>query len=377
MYMRITYIANVRLPTEKAHGLQIMKMCEAFARAGADVELVVPKRKNPLCGDPFMYYGVERSFRITTVFCLDVLWLPKIGFLIELVSFLCASSVYAWGRNGTIYTREELASLFFPGAFLELHTLPAKLGWIRRALFKRARALFVLTSFMKQSLTEWGIEENHVSVLPDGVDIASFDISVGKEEARARLSLPRDMNIVLYTGSFFLYPWKGVDVLLETARNYQLSIINYQKKETLFLFVGGSEKEIAEVRKKYKTENVLLLGHQPHSDIPYYLKAADVLVLPNKSGYAMSEKHTSPLKLFEYMASGRPIISADLPSLREILTEEEAVFFTPNNPDDLSRAILEVLSDSVRAERLARYARRKVEQYTWDKRARKILSSCL
>ena len=59
---KIIYLANVRLPTEKAHGIQIVKMCEAFAGLGLEVELVVPNRLNSIQDDIFDYYGVKKNF---------------------------------------------------------------------------------------------------------------------------------------------------------------------------------------------------------------------------------------------------------------------------------------------------------------------------
>jgi len=119
--------------------------------------------------------------------------------------------------------------------------------------------------------------------------------------------------------------------------------------------------------------NILLVPYQKHAIIPYYLKAADILVLPNEKGNAISEKYTSPLKLFEYMASRRPIVCSDLPSLREILTDKEALFFEAGNPSDLTKAIQKIAGNQELPEQLVYNAYKKVQEYTWDKRAEKII----
>ena len=118
----------------------------------------------------------------------------------------------------------------------------------------------------------------------------------------------------------------------------------------------------------------MFVGHRPHADIPQYLRAADVLVLPNKDGFAMSERHTSPLKLFEYMASGRPIVSSDLPSIREVLSEEEAVFFKPNSSESLLEALHFVLSHPEDADKKARRALEKAKRFTWSARGEQALA---
>jgi len=100
------------------------------------------------------------------------------------------------------------------------------------------------------------------------------------------------------------------------------------------------------------------------------LFAADALVLPNSAKAKISSHYTSPLKLFEYMASRRPIVASDLPSLREVLRDgENAVLVKPDNPRALAEGIERALSDAELAARIGRQAREDVEQYTWEKRA--------
>ena len=91
--MKLAYLANIRLPTEKAHGVQILKMCEALAREGAQVELIVPTRNNHLTDDPYAYYGVEKNFLITYLDVPDTLRWP-LGFYIQSWLFACAATRY-------------------------------------------------------------------------------------------------------------------------------------------------------------------------------------------------------------------------------------------------------------------------------------------
>lgn len=365
----IFYIANVRLPTEKAHGMQIMKSCEALARAGSHVELIIPKRKNPMKADPFVYYAVERNFTIRSLPVLDTVRFGRLGFLIELLSFLTMARRYMIGKQGVVYTRDLGAGVFFPNAALETHSIPRTLGFFRRAIFRRARAHFVLTSFIKERLIAIGIPMQRIALAPDSVDLDLFDIPLTKTTARERLHLPQDKKIVLYAGSLFLYDWKGVDVFLEAAKEF--------KEDHLFLLVGGNKEEVYKAKEKWGRDNMLFLGYQPPTSIPAYLKVADVLVIPNKRGSAISEHYTSPLKLFEYMASGRPIVASRLPSLEEVVSEREVAFFEPNDAKDLSRAIRYVFGDEANALSLARNARQKVEAFTWDTRMRDVRARLL
>lgn len=367
--MRLVYIANARLPTEKAHGLQIMKTCEALAGEGVSVELVVPRRFNRLRQDPFEYYSVARTFRLVKLPCLDLLPLAglfgPLAFVAQLASFLLVARLYTLFRRGVaFYSREWLAGLLWRGGALEIHNLPVRVSYWHDLCWRRARALITLTAGTKARLVAQGIPPEKILVAPDGVDIAQYSLTASLEEARARLGLPRDKKIVLYTGSFFLYEWKGVEVLLAAAARLP---------EHQFVLVGGSPEEIAQIHKRFfYLTNVLLRAHCPPGEIPWYLRAADVAVLPNKAGNPMSEEYTSPLKLFEYLGSGVPVVASDLPSLREVLDETVATLVTPNDPAALAAGIARALGDYPRARRQAKAGRARAAQYSWAARARQI-----
>jgi len=383
--MKLIYIANARIPTEKAHGIQIMQMLKAFANfqfsisnfqsnpnnqasKKNEVELVIPWRFNKIKEDPFEYYNIERTFKITKLPCLDFVYLNlgKFGFFIQTITFLISAKIYLFfKRYDILYTREQLVGLFFKDFILEIHSLPSNIKTFHKKIWQKAKALIVLTSFIKKRLVGVGVKEDKILVAPDGVDLEKFAIDVSKQEAQEKLNLPKDKEIILYSGSFYLYDWKGIDVLLEAVK--------YFEKDWLLILVGGNKHEIEEIKRKYNLDKVLLIERKPHSEIPYYLKAADVLVIPNKKGSRFSEEYTSPLKLFEYMASGVPIVASDLPSIREILNESNAILVEPNNPQKLAENIKKVLQDKDFADRISKQALEDVQNYTWQKRAGNIL----
>lgn len=363
--MKMVYIANVRLPTEKAHGLQIMEMCQAFSQNGLEVELVVPRRLNHIKDNPFGYYGIAPNFKIKKLPCLDLISLKfgVLGFWIESATFFLVVKIYLWFRHYDIlYTREVQATVFFSKAIVEVHSLPDKLAGF---IYRRAEKIIVLTSFLKTRLVkELNFAENRILVAADGVDIKKFDIKETKEDCRKKIGLPFVKNIILYAGH--LYKWKGADILLEAT----VRVPNY-----LFVFVGGTKNDLnrfSSLIRQKQLNNVLLVGQRPHVEIPYYLKAADVLVLPNSATEKISSHYTSPLKLFEYMASGVPIVASDLPSLREVLDEQSAVMVRPDDPKDLANGIETVLSNKELANERAKKAKENSVNYTWDNRVKKI-----
>ena len=228
---------------------------------------------------------------------------------------------------------------------------------------KKIRGIIAITSYIKEAFISCGVTSGRILVAPDGVDLEEFEVKISKEECRRKLDLPLNEKIVLYAGH--LYPWKGTDTLLEAARKFR----------TFFVFVGGMENDVVEFRRNVGgLKNVKVIGHRPHGEIPYWLKAADVLVLPNSGKHDISKYWTSPLKLFEYMASGVPVVATDLPSVREILDRSSAFLSKPDNADELTRWIEKAFNDSSEAYRLADNAKRVVRNFSWSIRAERVLN---
>lgn len=364
--MKIIYLANVRMPTERAHGLQIAKMCEALAAGGAEVELVVPKRLNEIRENLFAYYGVQPNFTVKVLPSWDLTRFGFFGFLIQTFTFV-VSAMFSLGRADVIYSRDEMVlfPLTFTRRFLAWETHTGSVNFFARRVARKAKRLICLTSGAKNFYVERGIEAGKILVAPDGVDLHLFSGGESKEELRKKLGLPLDKKIITYTGSLAAYDWKGIDTMLLAAPQFD--------DQFLFLLVGGDQSEIEELIKKYPAKNVLFIPHQPNKIIPDYLKVSDVLVLPNKLGNPISERFTSPMKLFEYLAAGEPIASSSLPSVKEILTDETVVFFTPNDPLALAQSIKIILSNPDLGDRLGAAAKKLAQNFTWTVRAEQVI----
>ena len=363
--MKLIYLANMRMPTEKAHGYQTAKMCEAFADFGTDVFLVVPKRKNHIAKNIFDYYQVKKNFRFQKISCIDSVSFGRIGFLFESFTFLFSSAFFVFKKTGIFYTRDEIIAWFFSffGKECVWEAHRGGLNFFVRGIIKRNIKIVSITKNLKDFYVSKGAKESSVFVAPDGVDIQEFSLGVSKTEARKKVGFSEDEKIVLYTGH--LYEWKGVDTLALAGKTLS--------KDTKIVFVGGTEKDMNRFREKYKDiSNVIVLGDKPHHLMPWYLASADVLILPNSGKDDISRLYTSPIKLFEYMASNRPIVASDLPSIREILNEENAVFFSPDNPESLASSVKKVLENQPLADKISRACLEKIKEYTWEKRAKNI-----
>jgi len=387
--MKLVYAANIRIPTEKAHGFQIMKMCESFAQNGADITLVVPTRKNILSDkDPFEFYGVKNNFTIQRVKMFNPRFLMKLpgGLYPKIQSYFFAQKIISYMKDkeeSVLYCRDAivifLLSQKIKKIVWECHSIPNKIQTYAKGL-KDILHIFVLTSSMRTSLIEQGIKENNISVTPDSVDLKAFDsVTESLDILRNQLNLPKDRFIVSYIGKFTtLGKDKGITDLLKAKKH--LNSLG-KSSEVFILCVGGSSDEI----KVYETQahvlgltkdDFALLPMKPFSDVARYCKASDVLAMPfpNIKHYA---HFMSPLKMFEYMASKRPLISSDLPSVRDVLNENNCIFCKPDDPKDLANKILFLLKSEDKGVTIARQAYEDVQEYSWKNRGKRILEVIL
>lgn len=371
--MKIIYIANIRIPTEKAHGFQISKTCEKFSEQGFDVKLWVPSRKNFIKEDIFDYYGIKRVFFVEKISCFDFISLDKyfgsLAFYIQSLTFALKIFLKKVSPKDLIYTRDFLIAILLSwkgkNIIYNAHNWSPKRG-IFLKLFLNKKTKIVCNS--KGTENEFTKRDfiNTISV-PNGVDLEKFEkITETQGQIRKKLNLPLNKKIALYLGH--LYMWKGFDVVVESAK---------KEKNVLFVAVGGTKNDIDKYNKIIKKENInnlFLVGHKKQEETPYYLKSADVLLLPNVAILEESEKFTSPIKLFEYMASDKPIVASDLPSIREILDENNSILVEAGSSESLLLGIIKVLEYNDVAKKISFKAKEDVKKYTWDEYAKKILN---
>ena len=372
--MKLLYIANTRIPTEMAHGLQIMKMCEAFAKQGADLELVVPIRfaiSKIAKEDPFQYYKVDKVFKIKKLFCLDLTplnrFLGPISFGIQAVSFSFFVFLYLlFKKNCIVYGRDRFGLFFVSFVKNFIFEVHKNHRLFFKGLLERANKLVAISEGVKSALIKKGILEQKILLASDGIDLDDFNVSKSREECRKELGLPLNKKIVLYTGH--LYKWKGVETLARASE--------FLDENILIVIVGGIKWYLSDFKKfieKNNLKNILVVGYKDYSLIPKYLKSADCLVLTGNKESEISREQTSPMKMFEYMASKKPIVASSLLSFKEILNEYNCIFVESDNAEAMAIGIKKALNDSVLSENISNQAYQDVQKYTWDNRAKKIL----
>jgi glycosyltransferase involved in cell wall biosynthesis len=391
--VNVLCFADTRFPIERANGLQTMATCQALASHGHEVTLVVRPDTTAPPRDPFSFYGLPRAGRLR----IDTI--PRSsGRRASRIRFLLSALKRATERPGaTVWTRDlglaafllQLPAARRPRVVYESHgvapivseELPRLLGNpdlapSRRKLerldareqrvWRRAPAYVTITRALADDLAQRYGPRPNVFVVPDGasLDEAAQDRQPSEVEPNAA---DRAHAVAGYAGH--LYPWKGVDVLV---RAIALAPALHG------LIVGGHPAEQdrgrvdALVAELGLADRVQITGLVPFRDVRTRLRRATILVLPN-SASAISERYTSPLKLFEYLALGRPIVASNLPAIREVLTHERtALLVPPDDPPALARALERLAADRTLAASLGGAAFALASHYTWTERARRL-----
>src|SRR3989344_5204744 len=375
--MRILYVGHTRFPTEKAHGKQIAEVCSAMAAIGHEVTLVTSGVYTPIKESPFQYYGIPENFRWEKLQSFDALHHPLIpqplAFMLGMWSYRKALRSYLQNHHfDLLYCRSQavLSVLLGSGmpSVIELHTLP---GTMRKDFLRscnRCARVVCLTSPMRQELFSAGVSSDRVIVEGDAV--------------RADLLIQNHSNVTIskvpvigYVGSLVARNSleKGVNVLIDA-----LSILRKKGVSIRGLIAGGpkswQEKYEEKSEKLGISSHVSFLGHIPSSRVPEILSQCDILVYPApRNFHPYFLRDTSPLKIFEYMASGIPIVTADLPPIHDILDETMATFCKPGDSEDLARAIEYVMNHRDEAKQKADTAKNRVKEHTWEKRMERIL----
>jgi len=373
------YITYTNIPSKRAFGFAIAKMCASFAE-NIPVTLVVPKiYSKEKREDIFSYYDLPRNFSILELPNIDLFGTSFIGkyipFIIKKITFALATVFLKIKSKDVCYSRDLWPLLFIRmktrNIFLEIHYL-SKFDSFSIRFTHFVRKIIVITSFLKDELITFGYNKDNIYIAPDAVDIDEFDnIKDTKDNLRRRFDLPLNKKIILYSGN--LFPWKGVYTLTDSLEFIDVKIL----QDLIIVFVGGTDDVLIPfekyVQSKEYRDKVIITGYKRHNEIAYYLKAADILVIPNSSKEKISNYNTSPLKLFEYMASEVPIIASDVPSIREIMNNNNCIFSKPDDGSSIAKCITILLSDQRLVDRLSKQARYDVDKYTWKKRAMNIL----
>ncbi len=376
--MKIACISASMVPSSTANSIQVMKACQALVQLGHSITLIVPDTGKQPQQTPELkkYYGLIDDFPVE--------WLPvnlrlhryDLGWrAVRRARALQAELIYTWLPQAGLF-----ALLHGLPLALELHGPPE--GRFGPSLFRlllrlpgKKRLLPItqaLVDLLRQSGMPLDRPGGHIStvVSPNGIDLERYTGLPDAATARRMLGLP-EAPTAGYTGH--LYAGRGMALLVELARRLP---------QVQFLWVGGREAEVQQWRARMQTDglsNIHLTGFVENSQLPLYQAAADVLLMPYErmiagSSGGNSAAYASPMKMFEYMACRRPILSSSLPVIGEVLNEANAVLLPPDEAGAWVERLSSLLADASLRTTLANQAWVDVQPYTWLERAHRALA---
>jgi glycosyltransferase involved in cell wall biosynthesis len=349
-----------------------MKMCDALSGLGNQIILLKPaygdidKQNQKYVSK---YYGLENELRVQNVRTL------RRPYIFPIISVCLMSLVIRLNNKiDIVYSRDVFSCMFnaLTGAkvVFEMHQPSSQFGKFSRILIKLLFKMnnFCLLVVITESLRKWF--ESHypkvktkLAVFPDGADFHTL----GELKSRSRKKTFK----VGYVGH--LYPGKGMEIISQLVKRLD---------DLQFEIIGGAQQDLKKWKKELNdSPNVKFHGHVEHSKICTAMADFDVLLAPlqekviARDGTSDIGQWTSPLKIFEYMSAGKPIIASDLPVLREVLTHgRNALMCSPTNVEGWEKALYDIKNDSLLAKKLARNARCDLkDMYSWKKRAQNII----
>jgi glycosyltransferase involved in cell wall biosynthesis len=369
--MKIVAITASQIPSSTANSIQAMKAVQALVQLGHDVTLLAPSHpaRSTDWDNLSHFYGLK------TRFSLEYIPVPsrRLFFLtaVRRARVFKPDLLYVWPIQSAM-----LGLLHGFPVILEIHDLPTgRIGpfWYRYFRDVRGRKRIGVITRALQSMLDEQFETflppEDVVIAPMGVELERFSDLPDPATARRTLGLP-EAPTAACTGH--LYTGRGVEIFLELARHME---------DVQFLWAGGKPEDVTHWREESKDlPNVNFVGFVPNQQLPLYQAAADVLLMPYGYNIGISSwvgsnasKISSPMKMFEYLAAGRAILSSDLPVFREVLNESNAVFCPPENAACWQGTLRELLDNPDRCASLVAQARQDAEQYSWTARAARLL----
>jgi len=374
--VKIACITTSTIPSDTANSIQVMKVCQALAQLGHEIRLFTPGQTRVAWDTLAGHYGLQAQF--------PIFWIPdwpifkRYDFSSKAVNLGYrweADLIYTWTPQAALYS----AVLGSP-VVLEMHDRPTgKLGpqilrWFVRQ--KGLKRLVVITQALRRALEQdcnRQFRAGEVVIAPNGIDLERYRNLPDPQEARIELGL-EDGVTVGYTGHF--YPGRGTELLYSLAE--RLPGVN-------FLWVGGRPADVTYWRQRVSEAgltNIRLIGFVENKLLSMYQAAADVLLMPYEfsiqgSSGGNSADICSPMKMFEYMAAGRAIITSDLPVIREVLNEQNAIFCLPQDVEAWQQALQQLLGDEDLRGKLGQRARNDARNYAWIERARRSLEGMI
>lgn len=370
--MKVLYLHSSEINSGMANLIQVKSMCNAMVRHKFDVTLSLSGNKN------------ELHIKNDMNFNLDV---RKKNINSKIDKYFNTAAVrksIKLNDPDIVYLRTPLllkqAISSKKRIVIELHNskLHGRFDWLNNYWIKmlirlsKTDQIFKVVCISEALGDFWikkGIPKEKLIVEHDGIDPKHFNEEISLRNARKQLNLPLNKKIITYAGR--LYKNRKVENILELAKVFN---------SAYFVIVGGPEDQCNAYRRSAESaglNNVNFIGQVPHSQVPLFLYASDIL-LGLWSSDVPTINYCSPLKVFEYMASGRIIVAHGFPTIKEVLKHNQnAILVEPDSLEDLINKVGKALEMEYPSS-IALQARKDVfSNYTWDIRVDKIFSDII
>jgi glycosyltransferase involved in cell wall biosynthesis len=380
--IRIAYLcSDVGVPVLgfKGCSVHVREMCNAFAALGANVSIYALLKGE---GNRYPYSIIEakqfkkkwigRDLRLI-LSNMNLYWTCRKQFWFHRPHFIYERyGLYGWA--GVVLAREfsiprivEINSYLAENQKKRLH-FPRLAKSFENCIMEKAQAVCCLSNISRTILLERGIEAEKILVTPDGVDFHKFNPDRDGNQIRKRLGL-EGKTIVGYVG--VLSEYRGAFTILKSAKE-----VLSQEKNFQFIVIGEG-RALPEMENYLQEHNLsdrfTLTGPVSHDDIPHYIATMDIALAP----YGHERRfYDSPMKIFEYMAMGKPMIATAQGQIKDIIRHgENGLLMEPDDSSGLAKAILELGSNKPLMKSIGLKARATVETYTWEANARKVLDT--
>lgn len=247
----------------------------------------------------------------------------------------------------TLHTLIPFESLRPLGKALESSTL------------RRCDIVCVINEELACYAVSMGAQPRKIHVVRAGIDVKRFNPSVDGRPMRKKLGIRGDDFVLFFMG--WLYQFSG---LKEVAA--ELAVVKDEYPDLKLLIVGEGEllHELHRIKKGYELDQLVLVGWQPYEKIPEFIAASDICLLPAYNNEVM--RHIVPIKMYEYMACGKPVLASRLPGIMKEFGEGNGVVYVDKSEEALKKAIM-LHDDNEALKKLGSRARSFVEKYSWDK----------
>lgn len=378
--MRVHYISPSTLPSRTANSVHVAWQCDGLARTGTAVTLYA---KRSMANPQLLAAELERTYGIDAEPLTVVSYFSRRTHATSAAIAALSAAKLGWGRRAEpIISRNLYASFFFgvlqrrPLIF-ETHQLEqGSRKALQRAVMTRPWITTVVISnqLIRRLHAHHGVAPRRARVLHDAAPAGIVPIEEGKRRDMRRSLVPiADGNWDAVCGYFGqLYSGRGIEIVERLAA---------ARPRTLFLVYGGNDADIEMRRTASQRPNLHFMGHVPHPEARACMAVMDVLLMPYQQHVSIgSAGHDtanwmSPMKMFEYLASGVPIVASDLPSLREVLRNEtNCLMVSADKPAEWDTAIERLVTEPALASRVGRQGHADYrDRHTWTQRAESLI----